>query len=55
MKKCENLEYATDLKIKVFGKAKEELFSNALLGAIEDAGLGKNIRKNQKRNEDKIF
>lgn len=32
MKKHEILPHIADLKIKVFGKTKEELFSNALLG-----------------------
>jgi len=32
MKKYEILSHIADLKIKVFGKTKEELFSNALLG-----------------------
>ena len=31
MKKFEILEHKADLKIRVFGKTKEELFSNALL------------------------
>jgi len=32
MKKYETLEHKADLKIKAFGKTKEELFSNMLLG-----------------------
>ena len=36
MKKFEILEHTADLKIKVFGRTKEELFSNALL-AMSDA------------------
>lgn len=35
MKKFEILEHKADLKIKVFGKTKEELFQNALLGMEE--------------------
>jgi len=34
MKKYEILEHTADLKIKVFGKTKEELFKNALLGMM---------------------
>jgi len=34
-KKYEILEHKADLKIRVFGKTKEELFSNALLGMTE--------------------
>ena len=37
MKKFETLEHKADLKIRVFGKTKEELFLNMLLGM--DAGL----------------
>ncbi len=35
MKKFETLEHKADLKIRVFGKAKEELFQNALFGMTE--------------------
>ncbi len=35
MKKFEILEHKADLKIRVFGKTKEELFLNALLGMTE--------------------
>jgi SHS2 domain-containing protein len=37
MKKYEILEHKADFKIRVFGKSKEELFLNALLGMV--AGL----------------
>jgi SHS2 domain-containing protein len=37
MKKYEILEHKADFKIRVFGKSKEELFSNALSGMV--AGL----------------
>jgi SHS2 domain-containing protein len=37
MKKFEILEHKADLKIKVFGKTKEELFKNAMLGMFEAA------------------
>ena len=35
MKKFEILEYVNDLKIRVFGKTKEEFFLNAMLGMYE--------------------
>jgi len=35
MKKYETLEHKADLKIKAFGKTKEELFLNMLLGMTE--------------------
>ena len=37
MKKYEILEHKADLKIKVFGKDKRELFKNALIGMFEVA------------------
>lgn len=37
MKKYEILEHISDLKIKAFGKTKEELFENAMLGMFEGA------------------
>jgi SHS2 domain-containing protein len=47
MKKFEILEHTADLKIKVFGKTKEELFENAMVGMFEAAKYEKEI-KNQK-------
>jgi SHS2 domain-containing protein len=37
MKKFEILEHRADLKIRVFGKTKEELFENAMVGMFEAA------------------
>jgi SHS2 domain-containing protein len=37
MKKFEILEHKADLKIKVFGKTKKELFENAMVGMFEAA------------------
>jgi len=37
MKKFEILEHKADLKIRVFGKTKEELFENAMIGMFEAA------------------
>lgn len=48
MKKYEILEHIADLKIRVFGKTKEELFENAMVGMFEGAryeGKGKEIKR----------
>jgi len=37
MKKYEILEHKADLKIRVFGKTREELFENAMIGMFEGA------------------
>ena len=37
MRKFEILEHKADLKIKVFGKSKEELFENAMVGMLKAA------------------
>jgi SHS2 domain-containing protein len=37
MKKFEILEHRADLKIRVFGRTKEELFENAMVGMFEAA------------------
>jgi len=37
MKKYQILEHKADLKIKVFGKTKEELFENAMVGMLKAA------------------
>lgn len=37
MKKFEILEHKADLEIKVFGKEKEDLFENAMVGMFESA------------------
>jgi SHS2 domain-containing protein len=44
MKKFEILEHKADLKIRVFGKTKEELFENAMVGMFEAAGYQKNLK-----------
>ena len=36
MKIYENLEHTADLKIRAFGKTKEEVFSNMALGMFEN-------------------
>jgi len=48
MKKYEILEHKADLKIRAFGKTKEELFENAMIGMFEGARYedeGKKIKK----------
>lgn len=48
MKKYEILEHKADLKIRAFGKTKEELFENVMIGMFESAGYrgeGKEIKK----------
>jgi len=47
MKKFEILEHRADLKIRVFGKTKEELFENAMVGMLKSAKYEKEA-KNQK-------
>jgi len=47
MKKYEVLEHPADLKIKVFGRTKEELFLNALFG-MQDC-----LRPESKKSEEK--
>jgi SHS2 domain-containing protein len=49
MKKFEILEHTADLKIKVFGKTKEEIFENAMVGMLKAAKYEKEI-KSQKFN-----
>jgi SHS2 domain-containing protein len=44
MKKFEVLEHRADLKIKVFGRTKEELFENAMLGMFETAKYQKKLK-----------
>jgi SHS2 domain-containing protein len=45
--KYEILEHKADLKIRIFGKTKEELFENAMVGMFEAAKYEKEV-KNQK-------
>ena len=48
MKKYEILEHKADLKIKAFGKTKEELFENGMIGMFESAkyeSRGKEIKR----------
>ena len=38
------LEHTADLKIKAFGKTKEELFENAMIGMFEGAKYERNLK-----------
>jgi SHS2 domain-containing protein len=53
MKKYEILEHTADLKIRVFGKKKEELFLNALFG-MEDC-LRPELKKTKGKRKRKII
>jgi SHS2 domain-containing protein len=44
MKKFEILEHKADLKIRVFGKTKEELFENAMVGMQKAAKYEKKLK-----------
>jgi len=54
MKKFEILEHKADLKIRVFGKTKEELFENAMIGMFEAAKYETTKRLTTKRLTTKI-
>jgi SHS2 domain-containing protein len=54
MKKFEILEHTADLKIKVFGKTKEELFENAMVGMFEAAKYEKEIKSQKSKVKIKI-
>lgn len=47
MKKYEILEHRADLKIRVFGRTKEELFENAMIGMFEGARYEPEIRNSK--------
>lgn len=49
MKKYEILEHKADLKIRAFGKTKEELFLNMLLGMAESQKPGIKSKEKTKR------
>jgi SHS2 domain-containing protein len=54
MEKFEILEHTADLKIKVFGKTKEELFKNAMIGMFEAAKYESTKQPITKQNTTKI-
>lgn len=54
MKKYEILEHKADLKIKAFGKTKEELFENAMLGMFKGAGYETRLKSKIKNRKIEI-
>jgi SHS2 domain-containing protein len=54
MKKYQILEHKADLKIKVFGKTKEELFENAMVGMLKAAKYQKKLKSQNSKVKIKI-
>jgi len=54
MKKYQILEHKADLKIKVFGKTKEELFENAMVGMLKAAKYQKKLKTQKSKVKIKI-
>jgi len=54
MKKFEILEHKADLKIRVFGKTKEELFKNAMIGMFKAAKYQKEAKDQGQKVKIKI-
>jgi SHS2 domain-containing protein len=54
MKKFEILEHKADLKIRVFGKTKEELFKNAMVGMQKAAKYQKKLKTQNSKVKMKI-
>jgi SHS2 domain-containing protein len=54
MKRFEILEHKADLKIRVFGKTKEELFENAMVGMFEIAKYEKEVKSQKSKLKIKI-
>jgi len=54
MKKFEILEHKADLKIKVFGKTKRELFENAMIGMLKAGKYQKNPKSQISKLKTKI-
>lgn len=54
MKKFEILEHPSDLKIRAFGKTKEELFENMMIGMFEGARYKVEVESKKARVEIKI-
>ncbi len=55
MRKFEILEHTADLKIKVFGKDKKELFENAMLGMFEAAGCEPVVDSEEIKRDIKVY
>ncbi len=54
MEKFEILEHISDLKIRVFGKTKKELFENAMLGMFEAARYEKSVDVKHRQEKVKV-
>jgi len=54
MKKFEILDHKADLKIRVFGETKEELFENAMIGMFEAAKYQKEVKSQKSKVKIKI-
>ena len=54
MKPYEILEHPADLKIRAFGKTKEELFLNMLKGMTDSLKPEMDERCNKKKNKNKL-
>lgn len=55
MKKYQILDHKADLKIKVFGKTKKELFENAMLAMFKNAGYEPEKNGRTKKRKIKIL
>jgi SHS2 domain-containing protein len=53
--KYEILEHKADLKIRAFGKTKEELFENAMAGMFEAAKYEKELKTQKSKVKIKVF
>lgn len=54
MRKYQILEHKADLKIKVFGKTKEKLFENAMIGMFKGAKYEEDLKSQILKQEIKI-
>ena len=54
MKKYEILEHKADLKIRAFGRTKEELFENAMIGMFESAEYKEDVKGQKSKVKIKV-
>jgi len=54
MKNFEILEHKADLKVKVFGKTKKDLFENAMIGMLKAAKYQKKLKSQNSKVKIKI-
>jgi SHS2 domain-containing protein len=54
MKNFEILEHTADLKVKVFGKTKKDLFENAMIGMLKAAKYQKKLKSQNSKVKIKI-